>query len=171
MILETDRLALRQLSPDNDNDAAFILELLNEPSWLRFIGDKNVHTLDDARNYIANGPAAMYARVGFGLYLTALKETGEPIGICGLIKRDGLEDVDIGFAFLPRHWSKGYAYEAAAATLAHGRDALGLKRIVAITSIDNHSSIKLLQKIGLQFEKTLTLPGDDEPLSFFSIST
>lgn len=171
MILETDRLALRQLSPADDNDAAFILELLNEPSWLRFIGDKNVHTLDDARNYIANGPAAMYARVGFGLYLTALKETGEPIGICGLIKRDGLEDVDIGFAFLPRHWSKGYAYEAAAATLAHGRDALGLKRIVAITSIDNHSSIKLLQKIGLQFEKTLTLPGDDEPLSFFSIST
>ena len=115
-VLETDRLILRWLSTD---DAEFILELLNEPSFLQYIGDKGVRTLEDARNYILNGPVDMYARLGFGLYLTELKERGVPLGICGLLKRDGLEDVDIGFAFLPRFWAKGYAYESAA-VLAYG---------------------------------------------------
>jgi RimJ/RimL family protein N-acetyltransferase len=156
-VFETGRLALRQFSP---NDAEFILELLNEPSWIRFIGDKNVRTLDDARNYLVNGPIAMYERVGFGLFLVALKSSGEPVGMCGLIKRDTLEDVDIGFAFLPRHWGKGYAFEAAEATMNYGREVLKLKRIVAITSPDNDSSIKLIERIGLKYVETRSLtPG------------
>ena len=156
-VLETDRLNLRWLST---SDAKFILELLNEPSFLQFIGDKGVRTLEDARNYILNGPVDMYARLGFGLYLTELKENGVPIGICGLIKRDTLEDVDIGFAFLPRFWAKGYAHESASAVMAYGKDVLGLKRIVAITSPNNHASGRLLEKLGLQFEQMIRLSED-----------
>ena len=153
-VLETDRLNLRRLSPD---DAEFILELLNDPSFLRFIGDKGVRTLDDARNYILNGPVDMYNRLGFGLYLTELKKSGAPIGICGLIKRDGLEDVDIGFAFLPKFRARGYAYESAAAVMDYGKHVLGLKRIVAITSPDNYASGGLLEKLGLRFERMIRL--------------
>jgi RimJ/RimL family protein N-acetyltransferase len=164
-VLETDRLNLRWLSTD---DAEFILELLNEPSFLRFIGDKGVRTLDDARDYILNGPVDMYTRLGFGLYLTELKDGGAPIGICGLIKRDGLEEVDIGFAFLPKFWAKGYAYEAAAAVMAYGKDVLGLKRIVAITSPDNHVSAKVLEKLGMQFERMVRLSEDAEEVRLFA---
>src|SRR6185503_18613176 len=135
-MIETTRLTIRRLSAD---DAEFILKLLNEPSWLRFIGDKGVRTVEDARAYILNGPVEMYSRLGFGLYLVELKEEGISIGMCGLIKRDALEDVDIGFAFLPEYWGKGYAYEAAAAVMSYARSALGLKRVVAITSVDNDS--------------------------------
>lgn len=163
-VIETDRLILRRLSTD---DAEFILELLNEPSFLRFIGDKGVRTLADARDYILNGPVEMYARLGFGLYLTELKEGGVPIGVCGLIKRDGLDDVDIGFALLPRFWSKGYAYEAASAVMAYGKDALGLERIVAITSPDNHASGRLLEKLGLRFERMVRLSEDAEEVRLF----
>jgi len=159
-VLETDRLILRWVALE---DAEFILGLLNEPSWLQFIGDKGVRTLEDARAYILKGPVDMYARLGFGLYLVELKEEGFSIGMCGLIKRDTLEDVDIGFAFLPAYWGKGYAYEAAAAVLAYGEKVLGLNRIVAITSPDNDRSAKLLEKLGLQFEKMLQLaPGSTE---------
>lgn len=159
-VLETDRLILRWLSPE---DAEFILGLLNEPSWLRFIGDKGVRTVEDARAYILKGPVDMYSRLGFGLYLVELKESAFPIGMCGLIKRDTLEDVDIGFAFLPAYWGKGYAYEAAAAVMTYGEEVLGLNRIVAITSLDNDRSAKLLEKLGLRFEETLKLaPGSDE---------
>src|SRR5437660_1495232 len=140
-VLETDRLALRRMSMD---DATFILQLLNEPSFLRFIGDKGVRTLDDARNYILNGPIASYERFGFGLHLTQLKANDIPIGICGLLKRETLKDVDLGFAFLPQFWRKGYAFESAAAVMAYGRNAFGLKRIVAITSPANEASIKVL---------------------------
>jgi RimJ/RimL family protein N-acetyltransferase len=163
-VLETDRLILRWLSTD---DAEFILELLNEPSFLRFIGDKGVRTLDDARDYISNGPVDMYNRLGFGLYLTELKDGGVPIGICGLIKRDALQDVDIGFAFLPRFWAKGYAYESASAVMTYGKDVLGLKRILAITSQDNHASAKLLKKLGLQFERMILLSEDTEEVRLF----
>ena len=164
-VLETDRLILRWLST---NDTEFILELLNEPSFLRFIGDKGVRTLEDARGYILNGPVAMYHRLGFGLYLTELKEDGAPIGMCGLIKRDGLEDVDIGFAFLPRFWSKGYAYEAASAVMAYGKDVLGIERIVAITSLDNDASGKLLEKLGMRFERTIRLSENAEEVRLFA---
>lgn len=163
-VLETDRLIVRWLSIE---DARFILQLLNEPSWLRFIGDKGVRNLDDARAYILKGPVEMYSRLGFGLYLVELKEEGCPIGICGLIKRDSLEDVDIGFAFLPKYWGRGYAYEAASAVVAYGRDVLGLKRIVAITSVDNEGSAKLLEKLGLRFERMIKLSNDAEELKLF----
>ena len=164
-VLETDRLILRLLSIE---DAEFIFELVNEPSWLRFIGDKGVRTLADARDYILQGPVEMYDRLGFGLYLTALKEGDVPIGICGLIKRETLKDVDIGFAFLPGFRGNGYAREAAAAVMAHGKNALGLKRIVAITSPDNHSSIKLLEKTGLKFEQMIRLPADATEVMLFA---
>lgn len=164
-VLETERLALRRLEP---GDAEFILELLNDPSFLRFIGDKGVRNLDDARRYIANGPVASYERFGFGLYLTALKEGGVPIGICGLLKRDSLDDVDVGFAFLPRYWSKGYALEAASAVMAYGRESLGLKRIVAVVSPGNDASIRLLLKLGLKLERMVRLEGEGPELQLFS---
>jgi RimJ/RimL family protein N-acetyltransferase len=152
-VLETDRLILRRLDP---GDAAFILGLVNEPSWVQFIGDKGVRTLDDARAYILNGPMAMYERYGFGLYWTGLK-SGEPIGICGLVKRPALDDVDLGFALLPAYWGNGYAAESAAAVLDLAHRALGLERIVAITSQDNVRSIRLLEKLGLAFERNIRM--------------
>jgi len=166
-LLETDRLVLRKLSVD---DAEFILELVNEPSWLRFIGDKGVRTLDDARNYILQGPIASYERFGFGLYLTELKDSGIPIGICGLVKREALEHADIGFAFLPKFWGKGYAYESASAVLGFAKDDLGLNRILAITNPDNHSSIKLLEKVGMSFEELVRFSETEEELKLFAIT-
>lgn len=163
-VLETERLVLRRLVAE---DAPFILELLNDPSWLRFIGDKGVRTLDDARAYIRNGPGDMYTRLGHGLYLAELKDGGIPIGLCGLIKRDTLENVDIGFAFLPLYRARGYAHEAASATLAYARNTLGLKRIVAITSPDNQASARLLEKIGLRFEGMVRLAGSSDEVRLF----
>ena len=163
-ILETERLILRQMRAE---DAEFIFELVNEAAFIRNIGDKGVRTLYDARNYILTGPVASYAKFGFGLYLVALRETGEAIGICGLLKRDSLEDVDIGFAFLERFRRKGFAYESAAAVMGYGRNALGLKRIVAITSADNEGSMRVLEKIGLRFEKMIRMPGSDEDTRLF----
>jgi RimJ/RimL family protein N-acetyltransferase len=167
-VLETDRLILRWL---NAEDAPFIVELLNDPDWLRFIGDKGVRTLEDARNYIRGGPADMYARLGHGLYLTELKDGGTPIGLCGLIKRDTLDDVDIGFAFLPRYRARGYAREAAAAALAYAHNSLGLKRIVAITSLDNQASARLLEQIGLRFERLIRFSAETHPLRLFATTS
>lgn len=164
-ILETDRFILRQLTVE---DAAFIFQLVNDPDWLRFIGDRGVRTLDDARNYLRNGPLAMYERVGFGLYLVERKSDGVSLGMCGLIKREGLDDVDIGFAHLPQYRAQGYAFEAASAVLAYGRREFGLKRIVAITSLDNEKSIRLLERLGFVFERTIRLPGGNEDLKLFA---
>lgn len=166
IVLETERLILRHQTVE---DAAFILELLNDPSWIRYIGDRGVRTLDDARNNIVNGALAMYARLGFGFYLTELKEEGTPIGICGLVKRDFLEDADIGFAFLPRFWGKGYAFEAASAVMGYAQSVLGFKRIVAITTEDNHASAKLLEKLGLHFEGMISYAGKDEKVRLFAL--
>jgi RimJ/RimL family protein N-acetyltransferase len=163
-VLETDRLLLRRLDA---GDAAFILGLLNEPSWLQFIGDKGVRTLDDARAYIATGPMAMYERYGFGMYWTGLK-SGEPIGICGLVKRPALDDVDLGFALFPAYWGKGYAAEAAAAVMDHAHRAFGLKRIVAITVQDNVRSIRLLEKLGLAFERNFRMGEAGPELRLFA---
>jgi RimJ/RimL family protein N-acetyltransferase len=153
-VVETERLTLRRLEID---DAAFILRLLNDPSFLRFIGDKGVRTLDDARKYISSGPIASYEKFGFGLYLTARKDDGVPIGICGLLKRDSLKDADIGFAFLPEFWSKGYGYESASAVMAYGSGVLGLTRILAVASPDNDPSIRLLEKLGMSSEGMVRL--------------
>jgi RimJ/RimL family protein N-acetyltransferase len=166
-VVETERLRVRWL---NAGDSAFILELVNEPSWIQFIGEKGVNTLQDALGYIENGPVAMYKRTGFGLYMVELKEIGVPIGICGLIKRETLKDVDLGFAFLPRFWRKGYAFESAAAVVRYGKTALGLRRIVAILSPDNHRSSKLLEKLGFCFEGIVKLKPDDEELKLYAIA-
>ena len=166
IVLETDRLVLRRLTL---NDAPFIVELLTDPAFLRYIGDRGVKDQQSARRYLLKGPIASYEKFGFGLYLVFLKESGDPIGICGLLKRDTLSDVDVGFAFLPAHRKMGYAAESAAAVLAHGKDALGLKRIVAITSPDNAASISVLEKIGLRFEGMTRLGDDPREVRLFVI--
>ena len=163
-VLETERLVLRKISVD---DAEFIIELLNLPSFLRYIGDKEVRNAADAVRYIETGPIASYERFGFGLYLVELKETGVSIGICGLLKRDSLPDVDVGFAFLPSYWSQGYAFESASAVITYGREVLGLRRIVAITSLDNSASMRLLEKIGLKFERLIKLAEDEPEVRLF----
>lgn len=164
-VLETERLNLRQLTT---SDAAFILELLNEPSFLTNIGDRGVRTTEDAVRYILQGPVASYERHGYGFWLVELKGGREPIGICGLVNRDVLPGVDIGYAFLPRHWSRGYAYESAAAVLNYARDVLGLKRMLAIVNSDNTGSIKVLEKLGLKFERMVRLSPDAPEISLFA---
>jgi RimJ/RimL family protein N-acetyltransferase len=164
-VLETNRLILRRLSIE---DAEFILELVNEPSWLRYIGDKGVRSIADARDYILKGPVESYERFGFGLYLVELKENGTPIGICGLIKRESLKDVDLGFAFLPKFWGNGYAYESASAVMEYGKSALGLSRIVAVTTPDNHGSIKALEKLGFRFEQMVRLSENVPEIRLFA---
>ena len=153
-ILETERLILRRLS---DEDAAFVVELLNQPSFIQYIGDKGVRTLDDARRYIQDGPVKSYEENGFGLNKVELKSSGTPIGISGLVKRNTLPHADIGFAFLPEYWNQGYAIESARAVMDHARNVLGIDRVVAITSPDNEASGKLLEKIGLKFERMISL--------------
>ncbi len=164
-ILETKRLTLRQFTSD---DATFILELLNEPSFIQNIGNRGARSVSDAIKYIETGPVASYARNGFGLYLVELKESGESIGMCGLIKREALADVDIGYAFLPKFWSKGYAVESALAVKKQAR-SLELKHLVAITDPSNIGSIRVLEKIGLTFEKMIKLSSDDIELKLFGV--
>jgi len=153
LILETERLNLRRFSADSDSP--FALTLLNEPSFLQYIGDKKVRNLDDARQYLLNGPIASYEKNGFGLYAVELKESQTSIGMCGLIKREELPEPDIGFAFLPEFWKKGYAFEAAAAVMKDARATLNLGRILAIVNPDNYASMKLLERLGLRFERML----------------
>ena len=163
-VLETDRLVLRRFTL---NDAEFIFRLVNDPSWLRFIGDKNVQDLDGARRYLREGPLDMYERFGFGMYRVEERDSGKPTGMCGLIKRDTLPDVDVGYAFLPEFRGKGYAYEAAAAVLDHGHRVFGLRRILAIVSPDNAGSIRVLEKAGMTFQREMEVrPGD--PVKVFA---
>lgn len=167
VVATTERLIIRRLTLD---DAEFILDLLNQPSFLRYIGDKGVRTQDDARGYLRTGPMASYERFGFGLYLTTLKDGGAPLGICGLVKRDALDDVDIGFAFLPGFWSRGYAGEAATAVLDHARRDAGLSRIVAIVSPDNEPSLRLLERLGLRFERMMQLTEGSPEIKLFALA-
>lgn len=165
-ILETERLILRQFV---EEDAEFILELLNDPSFIHNIGDRKIRSLDGAKVYIRNGPATSYGQHGFGLYLVELKMTGESIGMCGLIQRENLENVDIGYAFLPRFWSRGYAVESATAVRDYARDVIGLKRLVGITNPDNFPSIGVLEKLSMKFEKMIRLSDEDIELSLFGV--
>jgi RimJ/RimL family protein N-acetyltransferase len=157
-------LVLRELKT---HDADFILELLNDAAFLQFIGDKGVRNLDDARQYISEGPGQSYRQHGFGLYAVCLHDA-TPVGICGLVKRNGLEDVDVGFAFLARHRSRGYAVESAAAVLAHAYRTLCLRRVVAIVSPENLGSIAVLERIGLKFERMIRLSEDRAELKLFA---
>lgn len=163
-VVETGRLRLRHFDTD---DAAFIVRLLNEASFVAYIGDKEVRSVQEANQYLRDGPLDSYERFGYGLNMVELKETGEPVGMCGLVRRDTLEDPDIGFAFLEKYWSNGYARESAEAVLAHARETLGLNRIVAIVTTENRSSIKLLENVGLTFEGMIRMSEDDAELKLF----
>lgn len=156
-VLRTRRLVLRHLT---EGDAPFVLELVNDPDWLRHIGDKHVRTLADAVRYLRAGPLAMYERHGHGLYAVEVIATGTTVGVCGLVRRSGLEGVDLGFALLPAHRGLGYAYEAAAGTLEYARDVLGLRRVLAVTSPANVASAGLLTKLGMRREGKVALGGE-----------
>lgn len=166
IIAETERLRLRHV---HDGDAAFMLDLLNQPTFLQFIGDKGVRSLEDAANYIRTGPLASYELNGFGLYMVMLKSTGEAIGTCGILKKPALTHPDIGFAFLPAHWNQGYAFEAAAAVLEHARTTCGLTRVCAVVDPENAASIRLLHKLGLHRTGRVQLAPDDKELELFEI--
>lgn len=159
IICETARLRLRYLAPDTD--AAFLLRLLNDPSFLQNIGDRGVRTLDDAQRFMRDGPLASYAKHGFGLFVVELRDTRVPIGLCGLLKRDWLPDPDVGYAFLPEFWANGYAYESAAGVMEWGRTSRGLTRIVGITKPGNAGSQRVLIKLGLQPAGTVHSPEGD----------
>lgn len=155
------------MTPD---DAAFILKLVNDPAWIEFIGDKGIRTIADARDYIVNGPLEMYAQFGFGLWLVELKKDRSAIGMCGLIKRPTLEDVDVGFAFLPEYRGHGYAFESASAVMSHGRRVFGLTTLAAIMSPTNERSARVLEKLGFQFERTIKLSSDAPDVSLYQSS-
>ena len=164
-ITETNRLKIRQLNKD---DAAFILELLNQPAWVTHIGDKNIHSLIEAENYIISGPVSMYAKYGYGLYLVELLSNKKAIGICGLVKREYLPEPDIGFAFLSEYWHLGYAFESANAVISNAIDKHKLENILAITTLDNHPSTKLLAKLGFVFYKNIE--DNDKVLNLYSLT-
>ena len=165
-ILETERLRLRTL---DQNDAVFYLALVNTPGFIEFIGDRGIRSVEAAAQAIADGPMAMQAKLGHSIYLVEDKETGEPLGMSGLIKRDTLDNADIGYAFLPEHFGKGYAFEAAQAVLEHARRDVGLTRLLAITSPGNVASIGLLEKLGLRLQKVVHLTPEDRGTNLYSI--
>ncbi len=165
--LETDRLRLRRLTAD---DAGFMLDLLNQPSFHRFIGDRGVKTLDQARMYIEERAIASYEKNGFGPFAVELKKNGLVIGIVSLLDRDELEDVDIGFAFLPDHWRQGYAYESTCAMMEFAFSQLGLRRIIAVTQTDNTASIRTLEKLGLAHEGVVRLAEDGPDLQLYAVN-
>ncbi len=186
-ILETERLVLREIVEPDDE---FVLDLLNQPSFIKYIGDRSVRNVEQAREFIENRYRQSYREHGFGLYVVELKaefdmlndasvstfEIQNPkskiqnraIGICGFVKRDTLPDAEIGFAFLPQFCKQGYALESTVAVMEYGRDVLGLNRVLAITTQDNDSSGKLLEKLGFKFENLIKMPADDEELKLFS---
>jgi RimJ/RimL family protein N-acetyltransferase len=164
-ILETNRLNIREIT---ESDAEFILDLLNQPSFINNIGDRGIRTIEQAKEFIENRFRASYGKFGFGLYAVEFKETGAPIGICGFVKRDYLPDADIGFAFLPQYERRGYGFESASAMLDHGRETLGFEKVAAIVSPHNEASAKLLEKLGLHFEKMIKT--DTEELKLFSMN-
>jgi [ribosomal protein S5]-alanine N-acetyltransferase len=156
--LDTERL---ELHPFAEGDAEFVLRLLNEPSFLRYIGDRGVHDLESARRYIVDGPVASYARHGYGLMRVVRKADGEALGMCGVLKRDALPEADLGFSFFPAYWSQGYAYEAARAALSHARDMLGVGRILAITTKDNEPSMRLLARLDFRFDRMIAMGAEE----------
>ncbi len=164
--LQTERLTLRWVAP---GDEALLLAVWNDPAFIRNVGDRGIRTIEQTSEALANGPLKLYEKHGYGPYRVALADSDEPIGICGLFKRENLDDPDIGFGLLPDYCGKGLAYEAAAAVFDHARNGLGLKRIVAIVSPGNAPSIGLIEKLGLRFENMLLMPGDDKEICVYAI--
>ncbi len=167
LIVETKRLALKKLA---ETDGEFILELLNSPGFLENIGDRKVRNLEDAKAYIVNGPNQSYSINGYGLYLVELKEAGEKIGICGLVKRDIFEHADVGFAFLPKFFRQGYALESSAGVLKYAKEVLKMKKILGITKMHNMASIGVLEKLGLTYEGPFRLTPDEDEGKLFAIT-
>jgi RimJ/RimL family protein N-acetyltransferase len=165
-ILETERLRLREFTPE---DASFIIELVNSPGWLKYIGDRNIKTTDQARAYLENGPIKSYHDNGFGLWMVENKVINTPMGMCGILKRETLEHPDLGFAFLHEYMGKGYAFEAATATLTFAKEKLNLQTLCAITVPDNQNSIKLLQKVGMRFNNRICFPNNPEELLMYRV--
>ncbi len=159
MLLETPRLHLRRFTPA---DAEFIVELLNTPGWHRFIGDRGVRTTADALAYLERAVFSSYERFGFGLYHVAQKSDGAPVGMCGLLQRDYLDAVDVGFAFLPAFEGRGYASESAQRVLTHARDDLARREIAGVVQADNAASIRVLEKLGLRPAGPVRLPNGIE---------
>ncbi len=151
-------------------DAAFLLELMNSSGYVRYIGDRNLRSVEDAEGYIVEKIAPPYKLDGFGMWLVEEEVCGHPVGMCGLIRRDFLADVDVGYAFLPEASGLGYATEAATAVLAYAREALELGRVVAITALENPASIRVLEKLGYQFVRIINFPGDEEGARLFEPS-
>jgi ribosomal-protein-alanine N-acetyltransferase len=164
-VLETERLILRELVPD---DAPFMLELLNDPAYILNIADRGVRDVEGARRYLEERWRASYAEHGFGLWVVVHRETGASTGLCGLVRRDGLDDVDIGYAFLPAFRGRGFALESALGVKAHARDVVGLTRLVAIVTPGNTRSIQVLERLGMRFERTLRLPGDASDVALYA---
>ena len=164
-VIETERLKLREMS---ERDAEFVLEILNDAGFKRFVGDRGVRTLEDAARYIDERFAESYRQHGFGLWLVEAKDEGAPAGICGLLKRKELNVVEVGYAFLPSFRSRGYAFEAASASARYARDVLGLPRLYAVVNTDNAVSIRLLEKLGMKFERTVRLSNEDSDVSLFA---
>ena len=164
-VLETERLILRELVPD---DAPFMLELLNDPAYILNIADRGVRDVEGARRYLEERWRASYAEHGFGLWVVVHRETGASTGLCGLVRRDGLDDVDIGYAFLPAFRGRGFALESALGVKAHARDVVGLTRLVAIVSPGNDRSVRVLEQLGMHFERTLRLPGDASDVALYA---
>lgn len=164
-ILQTERLVLRKLSL---NDTAFIIELVNSPGWLQYIGYRNIHTTEDATKYLLDGPLKSYDQNGFGLLLIQLKTTGAPIGMCGLIKRDALPLPDLGYALLPAYEGQGYITEANSAYLAYVGQELKIGKLLAITNLDNEKSIRVLEKLHFVFERYMNMSGNDHPVRLFN---
>lgn len=164
IILETSRLRLREFIVE---DAPFLLSLMNSSPWIEFIGNTAVHTIDHAEQYIIKGLQHSYATHGFGLWLVEKKESCEPIGMCGLLRREMLEYIDIGFAFLPEFHGQGYAIEISASTMIFGKHILGIEHIAAITKSNNIRSKALLKKLGLTYQKNIRLKPDGDELELF----
>ncbi len=168
IILETHRLQLRELTHD---DISFIIELLNSPGWLQYIGDRNVRTAEQAQAYLENGPIKSYATNGYGLWMVILKGASTPVGMCGILKRTELATPDIGYALLPAFHGKGYANEIVSATLRHAKDILGIAGLSAIVQPDNTRSIGLLKKNGFVFERLFSFSGKEEILELYREGT
>ncbi|NOS83601.1 MAG: GNAT family N-acetyltransferase [Ignavibacteria bacterium] len=166
-IIETERLRLREF---NSTDGELIYELLNSPGWLKYIGSRSISTVDDAVNYIESKLQKGYRDSGFGFYLVELKATGDKTGMCGLVKREGLDDIDLGFALLPQYENKGYAAESSLAVIQYAKNILNIDKLAAITLPSNLSSIKLLEKLGMKFDKKINIPGDQEELLLYKMA-
>ena len=166
MILETERLSLREFTTD---DAEFILVLLNDPAFIANVADKGVRTVEAAREYLKSGPIASYGKNGFGLWRVALRGDDRAIGMCGLIRRDELDDVDIGYALLPDYRVKGYAFEVASAVKELARSRFHLRRLVAIVKHENERSVRVLEKLGMHYEKRVRLSADAVELDLMGL--